>query len=37
MTSRAGLPGLLRVATRLPVRAQSAGPGFGFRVARDVN
>ncbi len=35
--SWAGFPGLLRVATRLPIRAASAGSGFGFRVARDVN
>ena len=34
--SWAGFPGLLRVATRLPIRAASAGSGFGFRVARDV-
>ena len=35
--SWAGFPGLLRVATRLPIRAESAGSGFGFRVARDVD
>ena len=35
--SWAGFPGLLRLTTRLPIRAASAGSGFGFRVARDVN
>ncbi|MYA30151.1 MAG: formylglycine-generating enzyme family protein [Gammaproteobacteria bacterium] len=35
--SWAGFPGLLRVATRLPIFATTAGSGFGFRVARDVD
>ena len=35
--SWAGFPGLLRVATRLPLPAATAGSGFDFRVARDVN
>ena len=30
-------PGLLRVATRLPIFATTAGSGFGFRVARDAD
>ena len=34
--SWAGFPGLLRVATRLPIFATTAGSGFGFRAARDV-
>ena len=35
--SWAGFPGLLRVATRLPIFATTAGSSFGFRVARNVN
>lgn len=35
--SWAGFPGLLRLTVRLPIRAETAGSGFGFRVARDVN
>jgi len=33
----ASFPGLLRVATRLPIFATTAGSGFGFRVARNVD
>ena len=35
--SWAGFPGLLRVATRLPIFATTAGSGFGFRVARNAD
>ena len=35
--SCAGFPGLLRVTTRLPIFATTAGSGFGFRMSRDVD
>ena len=35
--SWAGFPGLLRLTVRLPIRAETAGSGFGFRVARDAD